>query len=92
MNKFLDGINIKVKNIVNSLNELQEKNQNLNKDLNEIKHVVNTKNRRIEELEEKMRLISIVKSVKTEDKKSVNNELKQIIKMIDECILSLNAE
>ena len=39
-----------------------------------------------------MRLMSIVKSVKTEDKKSVNNELKQIIKMIDECILSLNAE
>ena len=92
MNKFLDGINIKVKNIVNSLNELQEKNQNLNKDLTDIKQVVNTKNRIIEELEEKMRLISIVKSVKTEDKKSVNNELKQIIRMIDECILSLNAE
>ncbi len=92
MNKFLDGINIKVKNIVNSLNELQEKNQNLNKDLTDIKQVVNTKNRIIEELEEKMRLMSIVKSVKTEDKKSVNNELKQIIRMIDECILSLNAE
>ena len=54
--------------------------------------VVNAKNRTIEELEEKMRLMSIVKSVKTEDKKSVNNELKQIIRMIDECILSLNAE
>ena len=92
MNKFLDRINIKVKNIVNSLNELQEKNQNLNKDLTDIKQVVNTKNRIIEELEEKMRLMSIVKSVKTEDKKSVNNELKQIIRMIDECILSLNAE
>ena len=59
------------------------------KDLHDI---IDQKNKKINFLEEKIKLSSIVKGLNSGDKKNVNSELNKIIKMVDECITSLNTK
>ena len=92
MNKFLDGINLKVKKIIHSWSELKKINKDLNKDLHDLNELVNIKDKRIKELEDRIKLLNIAKSVKPEDKKNVSKELNQIIKMVDDCMMSLNVK
>ena len=92
MNKFLDGITIKINKIVESLDDLKKSNITLKEELKDLHDIIDQKNKKITFLEEKIKLSSIVKGLNSGDKKNVNSELNKIIKMVDECITSLNTK
>lgn len=92
MNKSLDRITIKINKIVESLNDLKKSNISLKEELKDLNDIIDHKNKKITFLEEKIKLSSIVKGLNSGDKKNVNSELNKIIKMVDECITSLNTK
>ena len=92
MNKSLDIITIKINKIVESLNDLKNSNISLKEELKDLHDIIDQKNTKITFLEEKIKLSSIVKGLNSGDKKNVNSELNKIIKMVDECITSLNTK
>tara|TARA_B100001540_G_scaffold304313_1_gene313893 strand:+ start:238 stop:516 length:279 start_codon:yes stop_codon:yes gene_type:complete len=92
MNKSLDGITIKINKIVESLDDLKKSNISLKEELKDLHDIIDQKNKKINFLEEKIKLSSIVKGLNSGDKKNVNSELNKIIKMVDECITSLNTK
>tara|TARA_B100000287_G_C20404720_1_gene691112 strand:- start:492 stop:770 length:279 start_codon:yes stop_codon:yes gene_type:complete len=92
MNKSLDGITIKINKIVESLDDLKKSNISLKEELKDLHDIIDQKNKKITFLEEKIKLSSIVKGLNSGDKKNVNSELNKIIKMVDECITSLNTK
>ncbi|MAZ00934.1 MAG: hypothetical protein CMP58_01920 [Flavobacteriales bacterium] len=92
MNKSLDGITIKINKIVESLDDLKKSNITLKEELKDLHDIIDQKNKKITFLEEKIKLSSIVKGLNSGDKKNVNSELNKIIKMVDECITSLNTK
>ncbi len=92
MNKSLDIITIKINKIVESLNDLKKSNISLKEELKDLHDIIDHKNKKITFLEEKIKLSSIVKGLNSGDKKNVNSELNKIIKMVDECITSLNTK
>ena len=92
MNKSLDGITIKINKIVESLDNLKKSNISLKDELKDLHDIIDQKNKKITFLEEKIKLSSIVKGLNSGDKKNVNSELNKIIKMVDECITSLNTK
>ena len=92
MNKSLDGITIKINKIVESLDDLKKSNITLKEELKDLHDIIDQKNKKITFLEEKIKLSSIVKGLNSGDRKNVNSELNKIIKMVDECITSLNTK
>jgi len=92
MNKSLDGITIKINKIVESFDDLKNSNNILRGELKDLHDIIDQKNKKITLLEEKIKLSSIVKGLNHVDKKDVNSELNKIIKMVDECITSLNTK
>ena len=72
--------------------DLKKSNITLKEELKDLHDIIDQKNKKITFLEEKIKLSSIVKGLNSGDKKNVNSELNKIIKMVDECITSLNTK
>tara|TARA_B100001113_G_C20787336_1_gene482260 strand:+ start:262 stop:543 length:282 start_codon:yes stop_codon:yes gene_type:complete len=86
------SIEIKIKNLVDRYNQLKLENSNLLKNNNDLKLVLDEKNNKIVELQNKVKLMNITKNVdrSKDEVKSTRLKINEYVREIDKCIALLN--
>ncbi|HOS57462.1 MAG TPA: hypothetical protein PLB66_02390 [Bacteroidales bacterium] len=86
-------IEYKIKQISVRYNEQKEENEELKKTVNLLTQQVDELTKRTEELDEKLKLVTITKTIlKKEDKKDIKKKINDLVREIDDCIGLLNSE
>tara|TARA_B100000927_G_scaffold162971_1_gene131380 strand:+ start:1101 stop:1382 length:282 start_codon:yes stop_codon:yes gene_type:complete len=86
------SIEIKIKNLIDRYNQLKLENSNLLKNNNDLKLVLDEKNNKIVELQNKVKLMNITKNVdrSKDEVKSTRLKINEYVREIDKCIALLN--
>ena len=92
MKELIYSIEIKIKNLVDRYNQLKLENSNLLKNNNDLKLVLDEKNNKIVELQNKVKLMNITKNVdrSKDEVKSTRLKINEYVREIDKCIALLN--
>ena len=92
MKELIDSIEIKIKNLINRYNQVKLENSNLLKNNNDLKLVLDEKNNKIVELQNKVKLMNITKNVdrSKDEVKSTRLKINEYVREIDKCIALLN--
>ncbi len=92
MKELVDSIEIKIKNLVDKYNQVKLENSNLLKKNNDLKLVLDEKNNKIVELQNKVKLMNITKNVdrSKDEVKSTRLKINEYVREIDKCIALLN--
>lgn len=86
-------VEYKIKQISIRYNEQREENQKLKKNVDQLKLENADLTKRTEELNEKLKLVTITKTIlKKEDKKDIKKKINDLVREIDDCIGLLNSE
>tara|TARA_B100002052_G_scaffold126803_1_gene116364 strand:+ start:116225 stop:116506 length:282 start_codon:yes stop_codon:yes gene_type:complete len=90
--ELVDSIEIKIKNLVDKYNQVKLENSNLLKKNNDLKLVLDEKNNKIVELQNKVKLMNITKNVdrSKDEVKSTRLKINEYVREIDKCIALLN--
>ena len=92
LNKIISNIEIKLNNLLSSYNKLKEINESLNAEKANFISEIETKNKEIDALKDKIKIISISKSVDASkgDIRQTKLKINEYIREIDKCIAQLN--
>ena len=92
LNKIISNIEIKLNNLLSSHNKLKEINESLNADKANLLSDVEMKNKEIDALKDKIKIMSISKSVDASkgDIRQTKLKINEYIREIDKCIAQLN--
>ena len=92
MKELVDSIEIKIKNLIDKYNQVKLENSNLLKKNNDLKLVLDEKNNKIIELQNKVKLMNITKNVdrSKDEVKSTRLKINEYVREIDKCIALLN--
>ena len=92
LNKIISNIEIKLNNLLSSHNKLKEINESLNADKANLLLDVEMKNKEINALKDKIKIMSISKSVDASkgDIRQTKLKINEYIREIDKCIAQLN--
>ena len=92
LNKIISNIEIKLNNLLSSYNKLKEINESLNAEKANFISEIETKNKEIDALKDKIKIMSISKSVdaSTGDIRQTKLKINEYIREIDKCIAQLN--
>ena len=92
MNELLDSIEIKIKNLIDKYKQVKLENTNLLKNNNDLKLVLDEKNNKIVDLQNKVKLMNITKNVdrSKDEVKSTRLKINEYVREIDKCIALLN--
>ncbi len=92
MKELIYSIEIKIKNLIDRYNQLKLENSNLLKNNNDLKLVLDEKNNKIVELQNKVKLMNITKNVdrSKDEVKSTRLKINEYVREIDKCIALLN--
>ena len=92
MKELVDSIEIKIKNLIDKYNQVKLENSNLLKNNNDLKLVLDEKNNKIVELQNKVKLMNITKNVdrSKDEVKSTRLKINEYVREIDKCIALLN--
>ena len=92
LNKIISNIEIKLNNLLSSHNKLKEINESLNAEKANFISEIETKNKEIDALKDKIKIISISKSVDASkgDIRQTKLKINEYIREIDKCIAQLN--
>ena len=92
MKELEDSIEIKIKNLIDKYNQVKLENSNLLKNNNDLKLVLDEKNNKIVELQNKVKLMNITKNVdrSKDEVKSTRLKINEYVREIDKCIALLN--
>ena len=92
LNKIISNIEIKLNNLLSSHNKLKEINERLNADKANLLLDVEMKNKEIDALKDKIKIMSISKSVDASkgDIRQTKLKINEYIREIDKCIAQLN--
>ena len=92
MKELVDSIEIKIKNLIDKYNQVKLENSNLLKNYNDLKLVLDEKNNKIVELQNKVKLMNITKNVdrSKDEVKSTRLKINEYVREIDKCIALLN--
>ncbi len=92
MKELVDSIEIKIKNLIDKYNQVKLENSNLLKKNNDLKLVLDEKNNKIVELQNKVKLMNITKNVdrSKDEVKSTRLKINEYVREIDKCIALLN--
>ena len=92
MKELIDSIEIKIKNLIDKYNQVKLENSNLLKNNNDLKLVLDEKNNKIVELQNKVKLMNITKNVdrSKDEVKSTRLKINEYVREIDKCIALLN--
>jgi|TARA_Y100001954_G_C15786117_1_gene592581 hypothetical protein len=90
--ELVDSIEIKIKNLIDKYNQVKLENSNLLKKNNDLKLVLDEKNNKIVELQNKVKLMNITKNVdrSKDEVKSTRLKINEYVREIDKCIALLN--
>tara|TARA_B100000609_G_C16995918_1_gene321085 strand:- start:326 stop:607 length:282 start_codon:yes stop_codon:yes gene_type:complete len=88
----IDSIEIKTKKLIDKYNQLKIENTNLLKNNNDLQLVLDEKNNKILDLQNKVKLMNITKNVdRDQDEiKSTRLKINEYVREIDKCIALLN--
>ena len=92
LNKIISNIEIKLNNLLSSHNKLKEINESLNAQKANYISDIETKNKEIDALKDKIKIMSISKSVDASkgDIRQTKLKINEYIREIDKCIAQLN--
>ena len=92
LNKIISNIEIKLNNLLSSYNKLKEINESLNAEKANFISEIETKNKEIDALKDKIKIMSISKSVDASkgDIRQTKLKINEYIREIDKCIAQLN--
>ena len=92
LNKIISNIEIKLNNLLSSHNKLKEINESLNAEKANFISEIETKNKEIDALMDKIKIMSISKSVDASkgDIRQTKLKINEYIREIDKCIAQLN--
>ena len=92
MKELVDSIEIKIKNLIDKYNQVKLENSNLLKKNNDLKLVLDEKNNKIVELQNKVKIMNITKNVdrSKDEVKSTRLKINEYVREIDKCIALLN--
>ena len=92
LNKIISNIEIKLNNLLSSRNKLKEINESLNAQKANLISDIETKNKEIDALKDKIKIMSISKSVDASkgDIRQTKLKINEYIREIDKCIAQLN--
>ncbi len=92
MKHLIDSIEIKTKKLIDKYNQLKIENTNLLKNNNDLQLVLDEKNNKILDLQNKVKLMNITKNVdRDQDEiKSTRLKINEYVREIDKCIALLN--
>ncbi len=92
LNKIISNIEIKLNNLLSSHNKLKEINESLNAEKTNFISEIETKNKEIDALKDKIKIMSISKSVDASkgDIRQTKLKINEYIREIDKCIAQLN--
>ena len=92
LNKIISNIEIKLNNLLSSHNKLKEINESLNVQKANLISDIETKNKEIDALKDKIKIMSISKSVDASkgDIRQTKLKINEYIREIDKCIAQLN--
>ncbi len=92
MKELVDSIEIKIRNLIDKYNQVKLENSNLLKNNNDLKLVLDEKNNKIVELQNKVKLMNITKNVdrSKDEVKSTRLKINEYVREIDKCIALLN--
>ena len=92
MKQLIDSIEIKTKKLIDKYNQLKIENTNLLKNNNDLQLVLDEKNNKILDLQNKVKLMNITKNVdRDQDEiKSTRLKINEYVREIDKCIALLN--
>ena len=92
LNKIISNIEIKLKNLLSSYNKLKEINKSLNTEKENLASKIEMKNKEIDSLNDKIKIMSISKYVDASkgDIRQTKLKINEYIREIDKCIAQLN--
>lgn len=92
LNKIISNIEIKLNNLLSSYNQLKKINESLNAEKANFISEIETKNKEIDALKDKIKIMSISKSVDASkgDIRQTKLKINEYIREIDKCIAQLN--
>ncbi len=92
MKKIIENIDLKINKLINLYNQTKIDNLNLQKDNEMLKVLLEKKENNLKELEEKIKLMNISKSVDSSqgDVKATRLKINEYVREIDKCIALLN--
>lgn len=92
MKKIIENIDLKINKLINLYNQTKIDNLNLQKDNEMLKVLIEKKENNLKELEEKIKLMNISKSVDSSqgDVKATRLKINEYVREIDKCIALLN--
>lgn len=92
MKKIIENIDLKINKLINLYNQTKIDNLNLQKDNEMLKVLIEKKENNLKELEEKIKLMNISKSVDSShgDIKATRLKINEYVREIDKCIALLN--
>ena len=92
LNKIISNIEIKLNNLLSSHNKLKEINESLNAEKANLLSDIEMKNKEIDALKDKIKIMSISKSVDASkgDIRQTKLKINEYIREIDKCIAQLN--
>ena len=92
MKKIIENIDLKINQLINLYNQAKIDNLNLQKDNEMLKVLIEKKENNLKELEEKIKLMNISKSVDSSqgDVKATRLKINEYVREIDKCIALLN--
>ena len=92
MKQLIDSIEIKTRKLIDKYNQLKIENTNLLKNNNDLQLVLDEKNNKILDLQNKVKLMNITKNVDIDQDeiKSTRLKINEYVREIDKCIALLN--
>ena len=92
MKQLINSIEIKMNKLINKYNQLKIENTNLLKNNNDLQLVLDEKNNKILDLQNKVKLMNITKNVDRDkdEIKSTRLKINEYVREIDKCIALLN--
>ncbi len=93
----MDELNLYIESIENKVKKLLLKQKKLTDKINQIEsdnfkkdNLIKEKDKRIEELENKIELVSAAKTLNNEDNDVLKHRINEILREIDNCLILLN--
>lgn len=87
----IEGIKIKLSNLLEHYVLLQEENLELRKERNRYKDLIAQKEKIIKSLDKNINTLKIAKSIENDDQSELKQTINKYIKEIDKCIAQLNS-
>lgn len=84
------NIKIKAEKLVGKYQMVTEQNKQLLNEVIELKEELNKRNQQLVEMEDKIKLLKISKSVDSESTKDVKLKINEMVREIDKCIAQIN--